>query len=168
MYKIGDRVVYGIHGVCVIKDEEQRKVDRKQVTYLVLEPLGQEGSQFLVPSHNEAAMAKLSPLMTKEELEALLNAPEGKEDGWICDENRRKQLYRDLIGSGNRMKLVQMVRTLYRHKKDLAAKGRRVHLCDENFLRDAERLLINEAAIVLETDQDQAKAYIRETLSAEI
>lgn len=165
MYKIGDRVVYGSHGVCVVKAEDQRKVDRKMVTYLVLEPLGQEGSQYLVPTHNEAAMAKLVPILTKEELEQLLMSPQTNQDGWIQDENRRKQLYRELISSGNRGKLLQMVRSLYRHKKQLADTGKRIHLCDENFLRDAERLLIGEIAIVLETDADTAKAYLREKLS---
>lgn len=165
MYQIGDRVVYGSHGVCVVKAEDQRKVDRKMVTYLVLEPLGQEGSQYLVPTHNEAAMAKLVPILTKEALEQLLAAPETLQDGWIQDENRRKQMYRELISSGNRVKLIQMVRSLYRHKKHMADTGKRIHLCDENFLRDAERLLSGEVAIVLETDADSAKAYIREKLT---
>lgn len=165
MYNVGDQVVYGIHGVCVVKELEQRKVDRKPVTYLVLEPVGQEGSRYLVPTHNAAAMGKLAPVLTQVELETLLTAPEGMQDSWIQDENHRKQLYRELIGSGDRMKLVQMIRTLYRHKQELAAKGKRCHLCDENFLRDAERLLINEAAIVLETDAEQAKLYLRQRLA---
>lgn len=165
MYQTGDRVVYGIHGVCVVADQEQRKVDGKLVTYLVLEPVGQAGSRFLVPTHNAAAMSKLSPMLTKEDLEALLASDEIREDGWIADENRRKQLYRELIGSGDRGKILQQVRTLYRHKKALAATGKRRHLCDDNFLRDAERLLVNEMAIVLGTDKDSAKAYLREKLN---
>lgn len=165
MYQTGDRVVYGIHGVCVVADQEQRKVDGKLVTYLVLEPVGQEGSRFLVPTHNALAMAKLSPMLTKEELEALLESEKVREDGWIADENRRKQLYRELIGSGDRGKLIHQVWILYRHKKNLAATGKRCHLCDDNFLRDAERLLVNEMAIVLETDPDSAKAYLREKLN---
>ena len=40
MYHIGDQVVYGIHGVCRIVDEEKSTVDRKTVTFLVLEPVG--------------------------------------------------------------------------------------------------------------------------------
>lgn len=56
MYQVGDQVVYGMHGVCRVVEEEKRSVDRKQVTYLVLEPVGQSGSKFLVPTHNAAAM----------------------------------------------------------------------------------------------------------------
>lgn len=167
MYQVGDRVVYGSHGVCAVVEQEQRKVDRKLVTYLVLEPVGQEGSRFLVPTHNAVAMAKLSPVLTKAELTALLESQEAREGEWIADENRRKQLYRELIGSGDRLKLIWQVRTIYRHKRDLAATGKRCHLCDDNFLRDAERLLIHEIVIVLETDQEQAKAYLREKLNEE-
>lgn len=167
MYQVGDRVVYGSHGVCAVVEQEQRKVDRKLVTYLVLEPVGQEGSRFLVPTHNAVAMAKLSPVLTKAELTALLESQEAREGEWIADENRRKQLYRELIGSGDRLKLIRQVRTIYRHKRDLAATGKRCHLCDDNFLRDAERLLIHEIVIVLETDQEQAKAYLREKLNEE-
>lgn len=165
MVQVGDRVVYGIHGVCRVVEQQERKIDRKLVTYLVLEPVGQEGSQFLVPAHNEAAMAKLRPMLSKDGLAQLLEDPQTRESGWIADENRRKQLYRELIGSGDRGKLLQQVRTLYRHKKALADAGKRCHLCDDNFLRDAERLLVNEMAIVLETDQDSAKAYLREKLN---
>ena len=56
MYQIGDQVVYGIHGVCCVVEQEERVIDRKRVTYLVLEPVGQDGSRYLVPTHNAAAM----------------------------------------------------------------------------------------------------------------
>ena len=161
MYQVGDKVVYGIHGVCMVVDQEERTVDRKRVTYLALEPVGQGGSRYLVPTHNTAAMAKLRHMLSKEELEALLQSDEIRTDGWIKDENQRKPTYRELISSGDRAKLMQMVRTLYRHKASQAAAGRKCHLCDENFLRDAEKLLISEVSIVMDVEPDQAKTYIR-------
>ena len=47
MFRIGDQVVYSCHGVCRICDIETRTVDRKNVQYLVLEPLEQNNSKFL-------------------------------------------------------------------------------------------------------------------------
>lgn len=164
MYQVGDKVVYGVHGVCVVADQEEKVIDRKKVTYLALEPIGQTGSRYLVPTHNAAAMAKVRHMLSKDELEALMNSEEVRKDGWIKDENQRKQIYRELIGSGNRTKLMQMVRTLYRHKKEQAAAGKKVHLCDDNFLRDAEKLLVGEFAVVLEMDPEQAKQYVRSKL----
>jgi len=164
MYQIGQRVVYGIHGVCKITGQVERKVDKKNVTYLVLEPADQSGSQFLVPLHNPVAMGKLRPMLSKEDLEALLQSERVHMDTWIPDENRRKQTYRELIGSGDRTRLMQMVHTLYRHQISQAAKGRKCHLCDENFLRDAEKLLMSEVTVTLGLEQDQARSYIRTKL----
>lgn len=164
MYKTGDQVVYGIHGVCRVAAEEARVVDRKKVTYLVLEPVGQEGSRYLVPTHNPAAMGKLRSMLTQQELEAMLSSQEVRADGWIRDENLRKQTYRELISSGDRASLMKMVHTLYQHKAIQSAAGKKVHLCDENFLRDAEKLLASEVSIVMGLEQDQARKYIKEQL----
>lgn len=42
-----------------------------------------------------------------------------------------------------------------------------MHLCDENFLRDAEKLLSGEVAIVMEMEYDRAREYLRQQLKAE-
>ncbi len=165
MYQIGDQVMYGIHGVCVITGQEERTVDRKRGSYLVLEPLGQSGSRFMVPTHNPVAMGKLSKLLNRQELEAML-ADESIHCGtWNWDENQRKQSYRELIRSGNRLALLQMCQLLYHHRQDQQAAGRKVHMCDDNFLRDAEKLLCSEISLVLETDADTAKQYLRNALN---
>lgn len=164
MFQTGDKVVYGIHGVCDVVRQETRAVDRKQVVYLVLEPVGQPGSQYLVPTHNAAAMAKLKPMLSVPELEAILQSGEVREDGWVRDENLRKQAYRELINSGDRSRLMCMVRTLYRHREAQTAAGRKCHICDETFLRDAEKLLCGEIAIVLGKEYDEAKRYLKEHL----
>ncbi len=167
MYQVGEQVVYGIHGVCRVADREERVIDRKRVTYLVLEPVGQEGARYLVPTHNASAMGKVRQMLTRESLTAMLESEEVCADGWIRDENQRKQTYRELIGSGDRAKLMQMVRTLYRHKAAQAAAGRKVHMCDDNFLRDAEKLLSVEVAVVMDLEPDQAKQFLRTKLKEE-
>lgn len=164
MFQVGDRVVYSIHGVCDIKDSETQIVDKKQVTYLVLEPLGQPGSRYLVPTHNASAMGKLKKMLTREELENLIHSDMVRKERWIQDEGVRKQTYRELIGSGNRQELMGMVHTLYLHQKAQADAGRKVHLCDDNFLRDAEKLLVSEISIVMDMDADPARQYIRQNL----
>lgn len=167
MYQVGDQVVYGIHGVCRIVDQEKRVVDKKMVTYLVLEPVGQEGSRYLVPTHNAAAMGKLRAMLSPEELEALMQSEEVRADGWIREENLRKNTYRELITSGDRAGLLRMVYSLYQHKKAQTAAGKKVHLADENFLRDAEKLLASEISVVMNTPQDQARTYLRTQLKSE-
>lgn len=164
MYQAGDKVIYGMHGVCVVTDLEKRVMDGKQVTYLALEPVGQSGSRFLVPTHNAAAMGKVRPMLSREALEELLSSVTVRTDAWVRDEGQRKQLYRELISSCDRQRLAQMVCTLYRYRAALAAAGKKFHMCDENFLRDAEKILSGEIASTLEIPSAEALRYLRNTL----
>lgn len=160
MYQIGDHVVYGVHGVWRIKETEDRMVDRKCVSYYVLEPLEQPGARYLVPMHNQAALGKLRPVLSREELNDLLRSDAVHGQEWIPDENRRKQNYRELIVSGDRAALIRMVGALHRHKAEQAAAGRKFHLCDENFLRDAQKILDTEFSLVLGIEPGQVGNYI--------
>lgn len=160
MYRVGDYVVYGSHGVCRIVSREDRRIDRRVIEYFSLEPLGQPGAVFYVPSQNPAALAKLRPLMEREELDELLCSDQVRNGCWIDDENRRKLRYRELIVSADRKALVTMVHTLHLHKQALSAEGKKCHQCDENFLHDAQKILTAEFALVLGIDPDAVPEYI--------
>lgn len=167
MFQRGDQVLYGIHGVCRIVDLETRRIDRKRIEYYVLEPIDQSGARFYVPTQNQAAVAKLRPIITQQELNDLLRSEDAYADAWITDENQRKQHYRDLITSGDRAALIRMVHTLHKHKEEQVAAGRKFHLCDENFLRDAEKLLNSEFSLVLNIHQDEVSSYVQNALRSE-
>lgn len=164
MYQTGDKVLYGMHGICLVADLEKRVIDGKQVTYLVLEPAGQIGSRFLVPTHNAAVMSKVRPVMSREALEELLSSEVVREDAWVRDEGQRKRLYRELISSCDRQRLAQMICSLYRYRGALAVSGKKFHMCDENFLRDAEKVLSGEIAAALEIPTTEAIKYLRSKL----
>lgn len=161
MYRNAAFVVYGIHGVCRVLGTEKQLVDRKRTEFLVLEPLAQSGSKFYLPVQNPTAMAKLKPVLSVQELTELLDSDQIREDCWIPEEGVRKQTYRDLIGSADRLRLLQMVASLYRYRGRQEAAGRKFHLCDENFLRDAEKLLSSEISLVMDLPADQAREYLR-------
>lgn len=164
MIEFGKQVIYGVHGVCTVTGIERQNNGNRQVEYLILEPVQQAGSRFMVPTHNASAMAKVQALLTGEELDRMLGSEEAHMWCWIGDEGKRKQVYRELISSGNRIQLMAMVHTLYLHKAKQAEAGRKVHLCDENFLRDAEKLLIGEITFVMNMDTNAAKQYLRSHL----
>ncbi|MBQ8238228.1 MAG: hypothetical protein IJZ39_08805 [Oscillospiraceae bacterium] len=166
MFETGQWVVYGVHGVCRVAGREKQLVNRKRTEYLVLEPMAQNESRYFVPTANATAMAKLREVLSAEELKALLVSAEIRQDCWIADENQRKQHYRDLTSNGDRVSILKMTHCLYRYKEAQLAAGRKFHLCDDNFLRDAEKLLASEISLVLEMTQEEAREYLRETLKA--
>ena len=109
MYKDGDYVIYGVHGACRVMGREKQLVNKKRTEFLVLEPLVQSGSKYYVPTDNSTAMGKLQAVLSQDELVQLLESDAVREDCWISDEGRRKQVYRELIASADRLRLMQMV-----------------------------------------------------------
>ncbi len=164
MFSCGEKVVYGMHGVCRILDIETKTVDRKKVQYYVLQPIEQDSCRYYVPVNNPVAAAKLRPIMTVQELEAILKDADAQEDVWIEDENQRKQYYRQLVATTDKTALICMVRALYMHKDKQLAAGRKFHLCDENFLRDAKKLLDTEFAITLNIQPADVEKYVQNIL----
>lgn len=164
MYSVGDRVVYGIHGICRIDHIEQRKVDKKMVSYFVLVPQDNGKTQFFVPVHNEAALAKIRPLVSREYVNSLLNTPSVFADCWIPEENLRKQRYKEIIGCVDFDAALQMVCTLHRHRLQQLESGKKFHMCDENFLRDAQRLVEAELSVVLEIPPVEVFPYLQQYL----
>ncbi len=166
MFQIGDKVLYGIHGICQISALETRTLNRKQTEYYVLEPLEQPGAQYYIPTQNQAAVSKLKPILTQSELEEILSSDAVRQDAWIADENQRKQRYKDMIATGDRAAMMCMIRALYEHRRVQEAAGRKFHLCDENFLRDAEKLLSSEVSLVMNIHQNQVGEYLMDKLKA--
>ena len=94
--QVQQRVVYGIHGVCVIQQIQEQIVDYQKKQYYVLVPVDRADTQYLIPVDNEIAVSKLHPLLTKEELECMLCSKAMLDDVWIPEENLRKMRYKEL------------------------------------------------------------------------
>ena len=165
MYQSGTYVIYGIQGVCRVVGTEVQRVNRKRTEFLVLEPLAKTESRFYLPLQNAAAMEKLKPVMSRDELVNLLVSPDIRQGNWISEENRRKQYYRELVTGYDRMALLQMLSSLYRYKDEQLAFGRKFHQCDDNFMRDAERILSVAVALTMELTVEEARHYLKEKIA---
>ena len=161
MFEQGALVTYGIHGLCKITKVENMRVERKEIEFYVLEPVKQPGSYYYVPTQNKTAVSKLRPILTKEQLDDLLTSLDITTDSWIADENARKQRYRELINSGDRAALISMVKLIYMQKELLLSQGKKLHLSDDNFLRDAKTVLNSEFSVVLGIEQENVGEYIK-------
>jgi len=164
MFQVGQQVIYGIHGVCEITAIEMKTVGKEKKAYYVLEPVDQPGTVFYVPSQNQAAVAKMRTILTRGEFDALLQSEKLREHVWIADENLRKQRYREILSGNDRAELLGMVSALYRHKKEQQECGRKFHVTDENFLRDAQKLLSSEISLVLGITPSEVATYMKKQL----
>ncbi|MBE6977217.1 MAG: hypothetical protein E7438_01045 [Ruminococcaceae bacterium] len=160
MYQVGQMIVYSSHGVCSIVDLVEKRIDRKNISYYVLEPVDQPGTRYYLPSENPVALAKSRPLCTKNDLLRIVTEPID-EKRWIAEDNRRRQYYRELVASADMQAMVQMVRCLRLHRQTQLAQGKKFHMSDDNFLRDAKRILTTEFITVLQISGDELEQYLQ-------
>ena len=160
MFKINDVVVYGSQGVCEIIDIEEKKIDGACKSYFVLKPKADRGATFYVPTWNEKAWGKMRKVMTQKDVDALIDSMPTKVPTWIANENERKETYKRILASGDQAAIISMVQALFIHKKEREAEGKRLHMSDEHFMKDAEQLLYNEWQYVLNVDKVGLMDYI--------
>ena len=99
-------------------------------------------------------------VMTKEDVNALIDSMPCKNPTWIDNENERKEVYRKTLASGDQAAIISMVQALFLHKKQREAEGKRLHMSDGYFMKDAEQILYNEWQYVLNVDKAGLMAYI--------
>lgn len=166
MYKAGTFVIYRNEGVCEIKGIIQKEFRDNMMEYYVLNPVHNKNAEVLVPKNNADLVAKMRDVLSKEEIMAIIRQMPDEEVIWIDNEEIRKEKYKEIISEGDRIKLVRLIKTLYLHKEMQKKSGRKLHIADERILKDAEHILYDEVAFVLNISQNEVVPFINEQLSA--
>lgn len=165
MYEIGDTVVYGTQGVCRIEGVQTRKVQGEYVDYLVLRPVYEKDSTIFVPKNNEKLVGKMRNILSAEEIYEIIAELPDKDPVWIDDDNARKMHYQQIIDEGDRAKIMLIIKTIYDHKLKQEEKGRHLHQADEYILSQAEKLLHNEFALVLDIKPEDVVPFVTKQMN---
>ncbi len=161
MFQVNDVIIYGAQGICKIAGTEEKTIGGKKKTYFVLKPVSDKGSTIFVPTDNELALKKMRRLLTRDEIHTLIDSMPEENALWVANENARKELYKSILARSDHLELIQMIKAIYAHKKEREAEGKRLHMSDERFFKDAEQALYNEFRYVLDLrDRDDMMSYI--------
>lgn len=158
--EIGTYVMYGKTGVCLVK--EQTTMCGGQ--YYVLCPNSDSRSSVYVPCDNADLVARMRPLLTREEIDSLLSNADDVRLEWVDDRNARATLYRTILSSGNQQECIRLAGCLMRKRKERAASGKRLSTMDEHTLTECVRLVQEEFSMVLGIHPREVSAYIHERL----
>lgn len=161
MYQAGETVFYGTEGVCRVEEIRDMKVGRETAAYYVLRPIYREGSVVYVPVQNELLVSRMRPLLTKKQIDRMIDEVNEEDEDWIDDASERKAEFQRILVSADRRELLSMVRVLFLRRQNLQTCGKRLRANDEQMLRDAERLLDDEFAVVLNIRPREVAEYIR-------
>lgn len=158
--KIGTYVLYGKTGVCLVKELTTMSGGQ----YYVLAPISDSRSSVYVPCDNEMLVARMRPLLTREEIDCLLSDADEVKLAWVDDRNERGLMYRTTLSSGDRKELIRLLCCLMRKKQERIDIGKRLSTMDENTLQECVRLVQEEFSMVLDIAVNEVGPYIAERL----
>lgn len=165
---INDTILYGSYGICKIEDITKKTFNNTTVEYYVLKPAYDESSTIFIPTTNEALVKKMRRILSAEEVHALIKEIPSRPDIWIDDESERKQRFREIISNANRTELSSLIKTLYIHQQQQKSVGKKLRSGDERFFKEAEKLLNEEFAFVLNMDIEKVSPFILEQIDIQL
>lgn len=161
--KIGATIVYGTQ-ICKITDKKPQTFGKTTREYYVLAPVFDEKNTIYVPCDNEKLIAKMKKILSAEEIYALIRSMPQSESVWIEDGKERTQKYKEIIEKGDREEIIKIIKTLFEHKTEMEAKGRKLHAADEIVLSRAEKMIYEEFALVLDIKKEEVVPFITEQI----
>ena len=166
MFSVNEKIHYGGSGVYTIQEIATMRFGRTRERYYVLKPVYQNSSLIYVPVENEALVSKMRPVLTRQDVDALIEEMPTVETAWEDDSQQRKLSFDALLRSNRCRDLIVLIKTLQEHKVVRAKLGKSLHVSDETYLREAQRLLFDEFAGPLGLMPAQVNGYITEKLGS--
>lgn len=147
MFKVGDVIVYGVHGLSRIDDICEKTIADETKKYYVLHPLDNSSLTISVPIDNKKIL--MQKIMNREEAKKILQT--FKEPGipWIEDAKLRSRQFKELVHSGNRDVIAKLVNTLMRKEEEYKLKNRKLYDQDQRMLNTIQNILFKELAMSL-------------------
>jgi CarD family transcriptional regulator len=159
IYAVNDYVVYGNNGVCKITDIRKEKFyGTEEQVYCVLEPVHSNKSTIYTPINRN--LDKFRNVMSCEEVYELIHSIPNEETIWIEDYQARSEKFNEILKEGDPKQLIALIKTLYEHQENLLSNGKKMRMSDEKIKRDAEHLLFDEFAYVLDIQPHEVLPFI--------
>lgn len=164
MYQVGEKIIYGSNGACVIEEIKMIEVPRSDElkAYYIIKPVFQE-CRISVPVDTKMFMR---PLITVEAARSLIDGIAMVEAQPHYDSalRRLQEYYEKQISTHDCNDLAAMLIALYRKRDEMLGQKRKFGAIDERYMKRAEELLFGELSVVLEL----TKADVRQAINAKL
>lgn len=171
MFQIGDVVAYGATGVCTIDDICLTSLSRggtKKQEYYILRPIATPTCLTYVSTANALLVGRMRPILSKDEIHAMLDSIRSNPLQWIDDAKLRAETFGEILAAGLTCDLLRLIGCLYLAKKACNSRGRRFSTADERLLSTAEKVVNDEFSYVLGIKPEQVTAYVADHLKQEL
>ena len=158
MYKVGDKIVYPMHGIGVIDSIEKKTVLGKRDEYYII-TIVNSGMKVMIPVKNADTIG-IRGIIQKKEISKVLNIL--KKTNLITEEDWkiRYQNNIDKVKSGSIIKVAEVLRDLYQRgkEKDLSIMERKLY-------ENAYQFVIYEIAFAKNIEIEESGNIVSDALS---
>lgn len=159
MFKVGDYVVYGTNGVCLISDVTSSPFDKRDArTFYVLKPLSAASTSCIyTPVDNDRV--PMRRLLGRAEAEALLESIKDIPCLVVEEERTRRAVYREAIAAADPKVYIALIKAVDRRRVEFT--GTQRHLPDFEIEYDhvARRHLYTELSVALDRPIEELESY---------
>lgn len=163
MFEIGDKVIYGVVGVCEIEDIAKPPIKGIEGDYYFLQPV--YDSKGIIYSPVKSNKVLIREIMTVKEAEKLIERARNCKKDYILNEKVTPNQYDEMIKSQNIFELMHLIRCLYNIKNERAKDLRKMKSADSRMLLAARKLLYGEMAVSLNRDIEEVTEQMDEYLA---
>lgn len=160
MFGIGEFVVCGSKGVCVVEDVATLDIYGvdKERKYYILKPKYQSGSTVYVPV--DSTKESMRRVLSREEAKKLIDKIPKLPLINIANDKLSEQTYKECMRTNRCEEWVRLIKTIYQRKQKRIQAGRKITAVDAKYFHLAEESLYGELAVALDMEREEVEAYI--------
>lgn len=163
MFNIGDLVIYSTMGICKIVDICEKTYAGTTRNYYIMHPIEDDTLIIQNPVDNDRIMMK--KIIGRNEAEEVLESFKLPGIQWIENGNERNRNYSDIVSSGDRRGISNIINTLMCKKYELEMADKKISEHDRKLLLHNQKILFKELAITLETTVDAISKKVNTMIS---
>ncbi|WP_204488948.1 CarD family transcriptional regulator [Caldicoprobacter guelmensis] len=153
MFRVGDKVVYPMHGAGIVEGIEEKEIlGEKHEYYVLYFPVMK--IKVMIPTKNVEQIG-LRQVISREEVDKVIGVLNDGQSSMPTNWNKRYRLNMDKIKSGDIYEIADVVRnlTLRDREKGLSAAERKM-------LNSARQFLISELMLSIDVSEEEVSALV--------
>jgi len=153
LYKIGDKVVYPMHGAGIIESIEEKEILGEKRQYYILKlPVGD--MKVMIPINNCQEVG-LREVIDSDGVKRVMGILKQQSSNMSANWNRRYRANLEKIKSGDIFEVAEVVRNLVNRDRE-----RGLSSGERKMLESARQILISELVLATELEEDRAQSLI--------
>lgn len=160
MFTIGDYIVYGNDGICVVKDISQIDIPGAPSgrVYYLLSPVALKESKIYSPVDN--AKVIMRRIISREEAAELLKNMDTIQEIPVTEDKLMEVKYKEMIASCDLVQLISLVKTIRKKQNKRISEGKKITSTDDRYLKRAEDAICNELMIALDMEREEVQEIV--------